>query len=80
MAREQKDNSGVLFQNHKKSSENSPGWKGQGRIDGVDMWISAWVKPGRNDEKFISLAFTPKDKQTVQQKLDQQKPAGDIPF
>lgn len=72
MTRIQKDNTGALFQNHKKTSDNQPGWKGQCRVEGVDYWISSWVKTTDAGEKFISLAFKRKDKERVQQKIDKQ--------
>jgi hypothetical protein len=72
MAREQKDNSGVLFQNHKRTTDKHPNMKGQCRIEGFDYWVSAWTKLSEGSgEKFLSLSFQPKDKQSVQQKLDE---------
>lgn len=61
MAYEQRDNSGVLFKNDKKQKENQPAYRGEGKIGGIPMWISAWVKVGKSGGKFMSLAFTRKD-------------------
>ena len=33
---------------------------GQCVIDGKAYWISAWVKDGRDNQRFFSLAFKPK--------------------
>ena len=59
MAYEQKNNSGSLFRNDRRDQPNRPDYKGSVMIDGVEMWVSAWVKEG-NGKKFFSLSFTPK--------------------
>ena len=59
---EKKDNSGVLFKNDKKESANQPDYKGNITVDGVDYWLSAWIKEGKNG-KFMGLAVNPKDAQ-----------------
>lgn len=61
-------NSGALFSNDKRRTENSPNHTGQVEIVcpscGVssEFWLSAWVKQMKNSTKrFFSLAFTAKD-------------------
>ncbi len=55
MAYEHKDETGTLFKNTKKN-ENSPDWRGNGKINGVQVKISAWEK--RKDGKtWLSLSF-----------------------
>lgn len=53
-------NSGTLGKNDKPQNENSPPYKGKAEIDGVEYWISAWVKEGPSG-KFFSLSFKPKE-------------------
>ncbi len=62
MPYEQRDNSGTLFVNDKKTDPKSslPDRKGDGVINGQKVWISAWVKQGKSGE-FLSLSFTPKE-------------------
>lgn len=53
-------NRGVLFNNDRAESERHPQYKGSINIQGVDCWLSAWVKEGKNG-KFFSLSVQPKD-------------------
>ena len=59
---EQRDNSGVLFKNDKEENPSWPDYKGWGMVDGLNVWISAWVKEGKKG-KFMSLSFKAKDEQ-----------------
>lgn len=74
-----KDNSGVLFTNDQRKNDSHPNLKGSITVAGVDYWISAWTKNGKNG-KFLGLAVTPKDAS----KQVEKKPAEDfdssIPF
>tara|TARA_R110000744_G_scaffold66022_1_gene134967 strand:+ start:6274 stop:6537 length:264 start_codon:yes stop_codon:yes gene_type:complete len=83
---EQKDNTGVLFVNDRKESENHPDSKGSGLIYGVECWISAWRKTSKNGVKYLSLSFQAKDdshKQKIQEvTVEISEPVfdDDIPF
>ena len=57
-----KDNTGVLFKNDKKLNDNHPDYKGSITVDGIEYWISSWIKQGKNG-KFMGLAVTPKEDQ-----------------
>ena len=61
MANQQKDNSGALFKNDKKTTDAHPNARGQATIDGVEYWVSAWTKTYGAGVKYQSLAFTRKD-------------------
>jgi len=60
MTYEQRDNEAVLFKNDRKETEKHPDYKGWGQVNGVPVWISAWVKSGKKG-KFMSLSIKPKD-------------------
>lgn len=60
MAYEKRDNSGTLSRNTKKVTVQQPDHRGRATIDGVDYWISAWVKEGEYG-RFFSLAFQRQD-------------------
>ena len=66
MAFEQRDNSGSIFRNEKKEKENHPDYKGSAMINGVEMWMSSWLKTGANGTKFMSFSFQPKEQQQAQ--------------
>lgn len=66
MAYEQRDNSGSLFKNDKKQDgDNKPNYTGTVMINGVEMWISAWLKDGQKG-KWMSLSFKPKEQGQTQ--------------
>jgi uncharacterized protein (DUF736 family) len=53
-------NSGALFRNDKKS-EKHPDYRGDINVNGVDYWISAWLKTSKKGTKFMSLSVTEKE-------------------
>lgn len=63
MAYEQRDNSGTIFNNDRKEAQNQPDRTGTCMVDGVEYYISGWVKQGAKGP-FMSIAF--KRKQPAQ--------------
>ncbi len=62
MAFQQKDLSGALFKNDKRTEENNqPNAKGDCLIDGVAYWVSAWTKKDKNGNPWQSLSFQRKE-------------------
>ena len=61
MSYEQKDNSGSIFVNDRKEKDTHPDRSGTARINGVDYWLSGWIKTDKNGKTYMSLAFKPKD-------------------
>lgn len=53
-------NRGTLGRNKKREKDTHPEFRGKCNIEGVEYWISAWVRES-DGEKFFSLAFQPKD-------------------
>jgi hypothetical protein len=56
MAYEQKDNTGTIFKNNKKTDPKHPDYTGSAMIDGVKKDLSAWIKDGQKG-KFLSIAI-----------------------
>ena len=60
-------NSGILTKNaFKAENERAPDYKGSINVGGVDYWLSAWIKTGRDGtklagQKYMSLSVQPKD-------------------
>lgn len=92
MAYEQKDNTGSLFANVEKRSENFPDYSGSVRIEGADWWISGWKKTSKDGKTFLSLSVKRKDgtaarpdqaaefKQAVKKNFPDADLDSDVPF
>ena len=81
MAFEQRELSGSLFKNEKKTEDKHPHMTGSALIDGVEYWVSAWTKEGAKG-RWQSLAFKRKEAARVPQ--EEKRPmddmTDDIPF
>ena len=73
-------NSGALFRNERRQSDKHPEYKGEVNVNGVDYWLSAWVKESKGGKKYFSLVLSPKEPRGEE---SQAPPAGmgdDVPF
>lgn len=67
------DMKGTLGKNKRKEKDSHPDHTGSCEIDGVQYWISGWVKEnGSTGEKFFSLSF--KEKDAAPQRQQPQRP------
>jgi uncharacterized protein (DUF736 family) len=84
-------NSGMLAKNDRKEKDTHPDYRGVINVDGVDYWLSAWIKVGRDGskmqgQKYFSLAVKAKDEQQAKPSSKPQKtqepdfPDEDLPF
>lgn len=74
-------NRGMLSKNQNKTSDNHPDHSGSLNVNGVDYWLSGWVKKSKAGNNFLSLSIKPKDaKAPPKQKPQEQDPNDDIPF
>ena len=74
MAEFDNTNTGILSKNDRKEKDTHPDHKGQINVNGVEYWLSAWIKNRRDGSgKFFSLSITPKDAQPQQRSAPQQQ-------
>lgn len=73
MAYEQRDNSGILFKNNRKEDPKHADYRGNATIDGVEYWMNAWLKDGKNG-KFMSFSFKPKQPRHVADDMNDEIP------
>lgn len=82
-------NSGLLAKNKRKEKDTHPDYSGSINVDGVEYWLSGWLKTGKEGsklagEKFFSLSVRPKDQQRAAAPAPVPAPAedfnDDIPF
>ena len=54
-------NRGAIFKNEDKQQDNHPDYKGSLNVNGVDLWVSGWLKTSvKTGKKFMSLSVKPK--------------------
>jgi hypothetical protein len=85
-------NSGAIWKNDKKDTDNHPDFRGSIDVEGVDYWLSGWLRPKDGNPKAPSMKFkiTKKEPKQEEQNNDSQEapqPASamaefddDIPF
>lgn len=55
-------NRGAIFKNDDKQQDNHPDYKGSLNVNGVDLWVSGWLKTSeKTGKKFMSVSVKPKD-------------------
>jgi hypothetical protein len=57
---QQRENSGILFKNDRKESDNHPDYTGRLNVDGIEYFLNGWIKQGPK-AKFLSLSVKAKD-------------------
>jgi hypothetical protein len=58
---EQKDGTGALFKNEKKSKPEHADYTGNIKVEGIDFWLNAWIKTASSGRKYMSLYAMPKE-------------------
>jgi hypothetical protein len=71
-------NRGVLFnERDKKQTDKDRDYGGQGNLNGVEFWISAWINTSKKGAKYLSLRLKPKEVESSGTQVDI---ADEIPF
>ena len=62
------ENRGALWKNDRRDDDKFPHYKGSLNVEGVDFWISAWLKEGKDGTKFMSLSIKNKSAESSSDK------------
>lgn len=76
MAYEQRNNTGSLWVNDKKTEDKHPDRTGTIVVEGVEYFLDGWLKETKGGKKFLSLSVKRKTKQGAQAQQLVQRPAG----
>lgn len=60
MAYEQRDNSGSMFKNDRRTNDKQADMTGSVMIEGKEYWINAWRKIDKNNNPWYSFSFKEK--------------------
>jgi uncharacterized protein (DUF736 family) len=53
-----KPNTGAIFKNDKKTSQNQPDYRGKVNVNGKEMEIALWVKTSSAGNTYFSASFS----------------------
>jgi hypothetical protein len=65
MAYTPKDNTGSLWTNDRKTSENHPDRTGTIIVDGVEYYLNGWLKKTKDGKPYLSLSVKPKHEKSA---------------
>jgi uncharacterized protein (DUF736 family) len=73
-------NRGSLFKNDRKDDAKFPDYKGSLNVDGVEYWLSAWIKVSKDGAKFMSLSIKNKSDNAPAKPKKAEFDDSEIPF
>lgn len=76
------NNRGSIWKNEDRKSDTHPQFKGSAEVNGVEYWVSGWLrKAGANPKApAMSLSFTAKEPKPAQAQANDFDSGEDIPF
>ena len=81
---EQKNNTGAIFKNDYKKTEQHPDYKGKAMIDNKAKDVAVWLNESQNGKKYFSMKFSEpyKEAEAPKQDMPQDLPnkLDDLPF
>jgi hypothetical protein len=79
-------NTGAIFKNDKAGNDKRPDYKGSLNVEGVEYWISCWIRTGQKDgKKFMSAKVERKERQSERRpepgrQISADDDSGPLPF
>ena len=55
---ETRNNTGAIFKNDNKKTDNHPDYKGKVNVKGKEMEVALWLKTSAKGVKFLSASFS----------------------
>jgi hypothetical protein len=79
MTYEVKEGTGTLFKNSRKARPEQPDCTGQTRYNGVLLRIAGWKRKTKSGEDYLSLRFTPDERDSKAPPMSAPAPARAAP-
>ena len=81
MADYNKTNTGTMSANQKKrEGKQDPDYTGKLDVEGVDYWLSAWIRKSSTGSKFLSISLKKKEPKIVNAVEANEVDTNDMPF
>lgn len=74
---EQRNMTGSLFKNERKTADNQPAYTGVVNVEGKLWRLAAWLKTARSGKTYMSLSVS---EMNSEQQTNDSVPDDDIPF
>lgn len=76
---EQKNNTGAIFKNDYKKTDQHPDYKGKCLVDGTEKEIALWLNESKAGKKYFSVKFSEPYK-NEDAEYDAKQAENDLPF
>ena len=79
---ETKQNTGVIFKNNYKKTEQQPDYKGKAMVDGQMKDLAMWLNESKSGVKYFSVKFSEpyQEAEAPKQNMPQDLPDSGLPF
>jgi uncharacterized protein (DUF736 family) len=78
---QQKENTGAIFKNEKKTADTQPEYKGKINVDGVEKDIALWVNTSKSGLTYFSAKISePFKSEERPQPANEGNKSSDLPF
>lgn len=83
MSYEMRPNSGSVFKNQRRRTDNDAAYTGSALVDGKEYWLNCWPKKDKNGDTWMSFSFREKQPRPQEETHQEAAPAvsdDEIPF